>query len=249
MTRKATNVGRPTERTSAAGEPVNNKILLAIPENEFRIIRPHLEFLNLPQRRSLHEPNQPLVYVVFLNRGLLSLVVETEDGKGVEVGMIGKEGVLGIGPWVGLSRSPLLWVVQIAGTGFRVKVSTLQRVLQLTPKLQKLLDRYAVLQWLEVTQIAACNRLHNVEQRLALWLLMAADRVDSGVLAITHDFLAIMLGTDRPSVSLAASILQRKKVIEYRRGMVKILNRKKLEDCACECHRVIRQSNAEIGQR
>ncbi len=249
MTRKVTNVVRPTERSNAAGKAVNNKILLAIPESEFRIIRPHLEFLNLPQKRCLHEPNQPLVNVVFPNRGLLSLVVETADGKGVEVGMVGREGVLGIGPWVGLSRSPLRWVVQIAGTGWRVKVSALQRILQLTTKLQKMLDRYAVLQWLEVTQIAACNRLHNVEERLALWLLMAQDRVESETLSITHDFLATMLGTDRPSVSLAANVLQRKQVIEYRRGIVKILNRRKLEGCACECYIVIRQSNAEIGQR
>jgi CRP-like cAMP-binding protein len=232
-----------------AGKAVNNKILLAIPDSEFRIIRPHLEFQNLTPGRSLHEPNQPMIYVIFPNGGLLSLVVETVDGKGVEVGLIGVEGVLGIGPWVGLSWSPLRWVVQIAGTGWKVKVSALQRVLQLTPKLQKMLDRYAVLQWLEVTQIAACNRLHTVEERLALWLLMAQDRVDSGTLTITHDFLATMLGTDRPSVSLAASVLQRKKVIEYSRGTVRILNRKKLEESACECYSVIRQSVAEIGLR
>ena len=248
MRRKSTNVGRPTERTSASGKAVTNKILLAIPDNEFRIIRTHLEFLNLPQKRCLHEPNQPISFVVFPNRGLLSLIVETADGKGVEVGMIAHEGVLGIGPWVGLSRSPLRWIVQMSGNGLRVKVAALQRILQLTPKLQKMLDRFAVLQWLQVTQIAACNRLHNVEERLALWLLMAQDRVESETLSITHDFLAIMLGTDRPSVSLAANILQRRKLIEYRRGTVKILNRKKLEDSACECYQVIRQSGMEMGQ-
>ena len=248
MRRKSANVGRPTERTSAAGKAVSNKILRAIPDYEFRLVRPHLEYLNLPHRRSLHEPHQPILFVVFPNRGLLSLVVETADGKGVEVGMIAHEGVLGIGPWVGLSRSPLRWIVQMAGNGFRVRVAALQRILQLTPMLQKLLDRYAVLQWLQVTQIAACNRLHNVEERLALWLLMAQDRVGSETLSITHDFLAIMLGTDRPSVSLAANILQRKKVIEYRRGTVKILNAEKLEESACECYRVIRQSGKEIGQ-
>jgi CRP-like cAMP-binding protein len=110
-----------------------------------------------------------------------------------------------------------------------------------------MLSRYAVIHGMQVAQTAACNRLHNVEQRLARWLLMTQDRVDSGSLPITHDFLATMLGTDRPTVSLAASVLQRKEIIEYTRGAVKIVNRKKLEDSACECYGVIRQYDGEFG--
>jgi len=94
---------------------------------------------------------------------------------------------------------------------------------------------------------AACNRLHNIEQRLARWLLITQDRVDSPTLAITHDFLATMLGTERPSVSLAAGVLQNKQIIEYTRGAVQILSRTKLEACACECYEVIQQYNREIG--
>jgi len=97
---------------------------------------------------------------------------------------------------------------------------------------------------MQVAQTAACNRLHKIEERLARWLLIAQDRVDSGNVPITHDFLATMLGTDRPSVSLAAAILQRKKIIEYARGSVKILNRKELEQFACECYAIIRQYNS-----
>jgi CRP-like cAMP-binding protein len=110
-----------------------------------------------------------------------------------------------------------------------------------------MLSRYAIVQGMQVAQTAACNRLHDVKQRLARWLLMTQDRVDSESLPITHDFLATMLGTDRPSVSVAAGVLQRKKLIEYTRGAVKIVNRKKLEDCTCECYGITQQYNGELG--
>jgi hypothetical protein len=138
-------------------------------------------------------------------------------------------------------------VVQITGEGFRVEVGALQNTLESAPHLRLMLSRYAVIHGMQVAQTAACNRLHNVEQRLARWLLMTQDGVDSGSLPITHDFLATMLGTDRPTVSLAAGVLQRKKIIEYTRGAVKIVNRKKLEDSACECYGVIRQYDGKFG--
>jgi CRP-like cAMP-binding protein len=114
-----------------------------------------------------------------------------------------------------------------------------------TPHLRSILNRYSVLQGLQVAQTAACNRLHNVEQRFARWLLMFQARSDSDSLVITHDFLAAMLGTDRPSISLAARNFQRRQVIEYKRGAVKILSRRKLEKLACECHAVIQQLSGE----
>src|SRR6202022_1226997 len=110
-----------------------------------------------------------------------------------------------------------------------------------------MLNRYAIVQGMQVAQTAACNRLHDTKQRLARWLLMTQDRVDSESLPITHDFLATMLGTDRPTVSLAAGILQRKKLIKYTRGAVKIVNRKKLEDSACECYEATQRYNDELG--
>ena len=235
------------QRTSSDGTPVVNKILSAIPEPEFLAIGPHLEPVALPRHRILHEPNEELTFAHFPNSGLISLVVAMEDGKTVEAAVVGNEGAAGIPSAVYLTRSPLREVVQIAGDGFRVKVSSLQNVLKYSGEFQMMLSRYAVIQGIQVAQTAACNRLHDVEQRLARWLLMAQDRVDGGSILITHDFLATMLGTDRPSVSLAAGILQRKKNIEYSRGAVKILSRKKLESSACECYGVIQQFNAEIG--
>lgn len=235
------------ERTTSDGKPVANKILLSVPDNEFSAIGPHLEPVGLPRHSILHEPSEKLNFAYFPNAGLISLVVAMEDGKTVEAAVVGNEGAAGIPSAVSLTRSPLREVVQIAGEGFRAKVSTLQDVLKSAPEFQMMLSRYAVIQGIQVAQTAACNRLHDVEQRLARWLLMAQDRVDGGSILITHDFLATMLGTDRPSVSLAAGILQRKKNIEYSRGAVKILSRKKLEGSACECYGVIQQFNAEIG--
>src|SRR6202043_79095 len=170
-----------------------------------------------------------------------------QDGRTAEAGVVGNEGFTGTPAAVGLSTSPLQAVVQITGDGFRVEVEVLQAALDSTPHLQLLLSRYAIVQGMQVAQTAACNRLHDIRQRLARWLLMTQDRVDSESLPITHDFLATMLGTDRPSVTLAAGVLQKKKLIEYTRGAVKIVNRKKLEDSACECYRITQQYNSELG--
>lgn len=245
MAIKPLPVVRPGERTNPAGKPVRNRILLSMPDPEYRAIRPHLEFLRLPDHRSLHEPHQKLEFVHFPNQGLISLVVALNNGETVEAGLLGNEGVAGLPAVLGLTRSPLREIVQIAGDGFRLRVGTLQEILRVTPQLQIMLSRYAAGLAMEVAQTAACNRLHNIKQRLARWLLIAQDKVESGFLPITHDFLATMLGTDRPSVSLAAGILQRAQIIEYARGAVKILNRKKLEEFVCECYAVVKQYNGE----
>jgi CRP-like cAMP-binding protein len=238
---------QPSERTNTAGKQVSNKMLLSISDSDYSSIRPHLEYLSLPNHLVLHEAGGKVEFAYFPNRGLISLVVVMKDGKTAEAGIVGNEGFTGTLAAVGLSRSPLQAVVQITGDGFRVEVGALQNTLESTPHLQLMLSRYAAIRGMQVAQTAACNRLHDIEQRLARWLLMTQDRVDSGSLPITHDFLATMLGTDRSSVSLAAGVLQRKKLIEYTRGAVEIVNRKKLEDSACECYGVIRQYDGELG--
>jgi len=201
----------------------------------------------MPHQLSLYEPNDPLEFVYFPNAGMVSLVIETEDGRTVEVGEVGKEGFAGIPAAVGMRKSQVREVVQIAGDGFRVRVDELQRALRSSPQLQQMLIRYAATHWLETAQTAACNRLHNIEQRLARWLLMTQDRVDSPTFSITQDFLATMLGTDRPTVSLAAGSLQKKGIIKWTRGEVQILSRAKLEKCACECYGAIREDRYGDG--
>jgi CRP-like cAMP-binding protein len=249
VARKELQIVQSGERTNAAGKPVSNKILLSIPDSEYNSLRPHLEYLRLPNHLVLHESGGKLEFAYFPNRGLISLVVVMKDGKTAEAGVVGNEGYTGTPAVVGLSRGPLRAVMQVTGDGFRVKVGALQSTLESTPQLQLMLHRYAVIRGMQVAQTAACNRLHDIKQRLARWLLMTQDRVDSGTLSITHDFLATMLGTDRPSVSLAASVLQKQGLIEYTRGAVKIVNRKKLEDSACECYGVIRQYDGELGSK
>jgi CRP-like cAMP-binding protein len=239
-------VVQPGERTSPEGKPVSNRLLLALRDEEFRSIRPHLEFVNLPHHLSLHQPHRTVRFAHFPNEGLISLVVELNDGKSVEAGLLGKDGASGMPAVLGLSRSPLREIVQITGNGFRVKISTLREILESHPQMHMILGRYAAGLAMQVAQTAACNRLHKIEERLARWLLIAQDRLESGTVSITHDFLAAMLGTDRPSVTLAAGVLQKKEIIVYTRGSVKILNRKKLEQFACECYAVVSQYNSGL---
>ncbi|MGH9715454.1 MAG: Crp/Fnr family transcriptional regulator [Candidatus Acidiferrales bacterium] len=239
--------GRPGELRRVGGKPAANKILLSLPKPEFLSICNSLEYVDLPRHAILHEPSKELDFVYFSNGGLISLVVAMEDGKTVEAGVVGKEGVVGTPLAVGLHRTPLRAIVQIPSSGFRIRAAALQAALPNAAEFQMTLSRYAVIQGLQVSQTAACNRLHDVEQRLSRWLLMAVDRVYADLLPVTHDFLATLLGTDRPSVTLAAGVLQKKRAIEYTRGTVKVLNRATLQDSACECYRVIQNLDGELG--
>jgi CRP-like cAMP-binding protein len=244
---KNSQIVRQGERTNAAGLPVRNVILLSASDNDYASLRDGLEHMELPNHLVLHKASEKLQFAYFPNRGLISLVVTMADGKTAEAGIVGKEGFTGIPAAVGLTRGPLQTVVQITGEGFRIEVGTLQKTLESSPQLQLLLSRFAVIQGILVAQTAACNRLHDIEQRLARWLAMTQDRVDSESLPITHDFLATMLGTNRSSVSLAAGNLQRKKILQYTHGAVTIVNRKRLEDAACECYGVMQQYNGQLG--
>ena len=235
------------ERTDRAGNPIHNKLLLCIPDAEYQRIRQQLAFVDLSSHLSLHEPHKKQQFVYFLNRGLASIVVATRGGRDVEAGVVGYEGAVGVAVVVGLDRSPLRVIMQIQGDGFRISAHALCAALGATPDLQMRLNRYAVLQGMQVAQTAACNRLHDIKPRLARWLLMAQDRVQTASLPITHDFLAIMLGTDRPSVTLALGELQKDHAIQCRRGAVQIPNRKRLKASVCECYRVIEQLNGQLG--
>jgi len=230
-------------RTNPAGKRISNRVLLELPEEEFRIVRPHLSFVNFTSHLRLNQPNRALNFVHFPNAGQISLVIDMKNGKSVEAGLLGKEGASGMSAMLGLNRTPILEVVQIAGNGFRMRVSTLRDALRSTPRLQAALGRYSAGLAIQMAQTAACNRLHKVEERLARWLLMAQDRVDSRFIRITHDFLATMLGTDRPTVTLAAGILQKHGLVGHTRGALEIVNRKKLERVACECYGVVAEYN------
>lgn len=233
-------------RSNLAGKTVHNEILLSMTAREYNVIRAHLQYVDLVQHSILCEPHRKLKFIYFPNRGLISLVVALKAGKTVEAGIVGREGASGTALSAGIDSSPLREVVQIAGEGFRIKSAAFQKLLSVLPDMRKALNRYVVLLGMQVAQTAACNRLHEIEQRLARWLLMAADSAASSTLGITHDFLATMLGTDRPSVTLAAGLLQKARLIAYRRAAVRITDRKQLEAFACECYAVIRDYSSKF---
>lgn len=237
----------PGARTDLAGKPVSNVILLSIPDNEYHLLRPYLEPVDLPQYKIVHEPGEKIDYAYFLNDGMMSLVALNHDGRSVEVGIVGKEGMVGMSLMMGLRRGIFRSIMQMAGSGSRIKAKHFQDILRRAPVLRGDLCRFALMHGMQVAQLAACNRLHEVDQRLVRWLLMCQDRVDIASLPLTHDFLAQMLGTGRPSVSLAAADLEDAGLIENGRGSVKVLNRKSLEDAACECYGVIQHFNGGLG--
>jgi CRP-like cAMP-binding protein len=244
---KTVSLLQPGERSSPDGKAISNRILLGLPEEEFALLRPYLEWMALPQHCVVHHPGRSLDYACFPNRGLISTVVSMQEGGAVEAGMVGSEGCTGTALAVNLRITPLQQVVQIDGDGYRLDRAALEKWLPQLPQFRFALTRYAVIQGLQTAQTAACNRLHGIQQRLARWLLMAQDRVDSGWLGLTHDFLAVMLGTDRPTVTLAAGRLQDRRAIEYLPGAVRVLNHQKLQESACECYRVIQQYDGQLG--
>jgi CRP-like cAMP-binding protein len=241
------NPVRPGTRSNCAGTAVLNFVLCSLPDKEYNLLRPHLEPVDLPQYRILEEPGEKIEFTYFLDEGLTSLVALSRDGRSVEVGIVGKEGMVGMALIAGLRQGTFRAIMQMAGKGVRVRAQVFQDVLLSAPALRAELSRFALMHSLQVAQIAACNRLHEVEQRLARWLLMCQDRFDCQSLPLTHEFLAQMLGTGRPSVSLAAGALENAGLIQNLRGCVKIINRKSLEEAACECYSVIQHFNGNLG--
>jgi CRP-like cAMP-binding protein len=237
----------PGARSDASGKAVKNVILLSLPDEEYSMLRPHLEPAELPQYEILHEPGEKIAFAYFLNDGMTSLVALSRDGRSVEVGIVGKEGMVGMSLMMGLRRGTFRAIMQMSGSGLRIRSETFQEVLLYAPTLRSELSRFALMHGMQVAQLAACNRLHEVDQRLVRWLLMCQDRVDSELLPLTHEFLAQMLGTGRPSVSLAAAGLENAGLIENMRGTIRVLNRKSLEEAACECYGVIQHFNGGLG--
>jgi CRP-like cAMP-binding protein len=238
---------RPGSRTDGRGRAVDNVILLSLPSHEYALIRPHLEPTEMPQYVILEEPGEKIEYTYFLNVGMVSVVALSRDGRSVEVGIVGREGMIGMSLIAGLRDSTFRSIVQMEGTGVRVRAEVFHDVMHSAPVLRNELSRFALVHGMQSAQLAACNRLHEVEQRLARWLLMCQDRFDCPWLPLTHEFLAQMLGTGRPSVTLAAGALESAGLIENLRGTVKILNRKSLEQAACECYGVIQHFNGGLG--
>jgi CRP-like cAMP-binding protein len=218
---------------------IGNIILRSLPRAERARIFPSLEFVRLRLHQVLHETAEVIRSGYFLNDGICSILTVQPDGESVEVGLIGKEGFVGLPVIFGFKTSALRMITQGDGTAYRVDVGILRNLLPHCPTLERQLQRYSMILGIQSTQLAACNRLHDVEERLARWLLMSHERIAGKTLPLTQEFLAQMLGTRRSTVSVAASILQKAGMISYTRGNVTILNKSKLEAASCDCYRMI----------
>jgi CRP-like cAMP-binding protein len=225
------------------GDGIHNEILRALPPSEWDLVFPELQLIDLRSQHRLTEAGATIQSGWFPNNGLASVLSVMRDGKSVEVGLTGKEGFVGLPLVVGLRTSANRVVMQVAGSGLRVSRASLARLLSQCPQLARSLNLYAQELGLQSAQAAACNRLHEVEQRLARWLLMSQDRLGGDVVPLTQESLAQMLGTRRASVTVAAGILQRESLIKYARGKIVIANRDRLVARACECYGImVRQS-------
>jgi len=223
------------------GNGVNNSILLDLPSAERNQVFPKLELVRLKLHQVVHEAGETVKSGYFVNSGMMSVLAVQRDGKSVEVGLIGNEGFVGLPLLVGYRTSPTRVVTQGDGTAYRCEAGALQQLFPQCPVLVQQLNRFAQRLAMQTTQLAACNRLHDVEERLARWILMTQDRIRTDNLPLTQEFLSQMLGTRRSSVTVSAGLLQKAGLISYTRGHVTILNRKRLEDAACECYGIVQK--------
>ncbi len=227
------------------GNRIHNQILLGLPPKESEMLISKLEFVRLKTHHVLHEPGDTLKSAYFCNSGLVSILSVFPDGKSVEVGLVGKEGFIGLPLLAGFRTSATRATAQIEGSAFRVDGDTLITILRQAPKLERRLQQFSQLLGMQTTQIAACNRLHEVNERFARWLLMSADRTGSDSVPLTQELLAQMLGTRRSSVTVAAGMLQKAGLIAHTRGDVEIVDRRNLEEAACECYGIMQRQTKQ----
>ncbi len=218
-----------------------NRLLASLSPDELARIRPRPEPIELTLRQSVFQQRDRIEFVIFPESGWLSCLMTLDDGDAGEVGLIGREGMMGLPLLFGDDRSSTEILVQAPGTGLRLSAAAFQKALNDIPALRAQLLRYALAFHYQVSQTAACNGRHQVEQRLARWLLMAHDRADGDAFPMTHEFLSLMLGVRRSGVTVAAGLLQRAGFIHYERGVIKILDLPGLEAAACECYNAVRR--------
>jgi CRP-like cAMP-binding protein len=220
---------------------VRNLLLTSLPLAEYEGLRPALEPIRLTRNAVLYETGGDIRHAYFLTGGMVSLLSTTEDGKTIEVGMIGNEGIAGIPIILGMNVAPYRTTVQIPLTALRIRAGALRDAFNRGGVLQTLLLKYTHTLITQLSQSAVCNRFHTTEERLCRWLLISRDRVRSDTLSLTQETISQMLGTPRTGVTMTAGVLQTNGLISYSRGKIKIVDRRGLEDAACECYGVVRR--------
>jgi CRP-like cAMP-binding protein len=219
--------------------PKQNRILAALPLEDYGRLFPYLEFTSMPLGQTIYEPDSSITHVYFPTTSTVVPLYGVENGLSVQLSIIGNEGLTGISSLLGGGSTPSGVVVQCAGSGYRVKVNTLKKEFDSGGKLQHLVLRFTQALMTQTAQNAVCNRHHNIEQQLCRFLLMSQDRLSSDEMQMTHEQIAIMLGVRRESVTQAALKLQMIGAIQYSRGHITVVDREELENTVCECYAVV----------
>jgi CRP-like cAMP-binding protein len=217
-----------------------NKILAALPDEEFARLYPKLREVSLPLGEIIYSPEQQIEHVYFINRGVISWLAALQDGSTVEAGLIGPEGMAGMAVVLGASSTPNQGLAQSPVEALKISSGDLLVEFRKGEKLHDLLLCFVHVMFTQVAQTAACNRLHTLDQRLARWLLMTQDRLDNGEFTLTQEFLSRMLGVRRAGVSVAANNLRQTGLIDYHRGDITIVDRHGLEREACDCYPIVK---------
>jgi CRP-like cAMP-binding protein len=231
---------RPPARAARAA-PAANSMLAALPRAYYQRLLGSLEPVALAFGQVLYEPGARIQHVYFPTDALVSLLTVVDGHLALEVGMVGREGMVGVSLSLGSDVSPVRALVQGAGAALRMRSARFRDEIRKSPHLRRELDRYTGVLMAQITRTAACNRFHVVEGRLARWLLMTRDRVRSEDFRLTHEFLGHMLGVRRVGVTKAAHALQGRRLIDYSRGKIRILDSKGLEAASCSCYRSVRE--------
>ena len=225
---------------------IRNRLLAALPSGVLTQLLPQMQPVALDLRKVLYAPEALIKTVHFVETGWVSMIARLEDGSSAEVGLVGREGMTGLPLVFGVGISTTEALVQGPGTALRMEASVFRHALDEHSSLRALLFRYGEFMRAQITQTAACNGHHGLEQRLARWLLMSHDRADNDQFIMTHEFMATMLCVHRPSVTVAAKLLQQAGLIRYGSGCVVVIDRPGLEAAACECHGVIRRQYRKL---
>lgn len=223
-----------------------NLVLLSLPQTTIERIRPALELRDTKRGEIVQRADEPFKFIYFINRGLVSLVKGMKDGRTVEVGAVGIEGIAPPCALLGLSRSVVDAVVEIPGTVFRIRHDILMSEIERHSALRAAVGKYARYSLIQLMQAAACNRLHHIDERCCRWLLTAQDNASSDTFPLTQEYLAMLLGVQRAGLSEIAHALQEKGLITYRRGKITIQNRAMLEALACECYDNLREARLKV---
>jgi CRP-like cAMP-binding protein len=226
--------------------PQQNHILDALPPAERERLFPHLKLVELPLGAALYESGDTLHHIHFPTNSIVSLLYVMEDGASAEIAIVGNEGAIGVGLFMGGETTPSRAIVQSAGYAFRLLGQQLKDEFHRNGAFQVLLLRYTQALITQMAQTAVCNRHHSVDQQLCRWLLLSLDRLSSNKLTMTQELISNMLGVRREGVTEAAGKLQKLGVIRYARGHITVLDRPRLEQLSCECYRVVKQETDRL---